>query len=193
MPLFHECKGSLNKVLSRRRFLSLGALTVLSGMAPRLCFAAKGTYQSPKKSLSFYNTYTGESLETVYWAEENYVSPALDEINYILRDHRTGDIKPICTRLLDLLFAIKVNLKAEHPFHIISGYRSPKTNAVLRMKGRGVAKNSLHMSGKAVDVSVPGYRLSELRRAAIKLRGGGVGYYPRSNFVHVDSGAVRFW
>jgi uncharacterized protein YcbK (DUF882 family) len=193
MPLFQESKGPLDKVLSRRRFLSLGALTVLSGMLTPLCFAAKGTYQSPKRSLSFYNTYTGESIATVYWAEGKYVSPALDEINYILRDHRTGDIKTICTRLLDLLCAIKVNLKAEHPFHIISGYRSPKTNALLRMKGRGVAKNSLHMSGKAVDISVPGYRLSELRKVAIKLRAGGVGYYPRSNFVHVDIGAVRLW
>ena len=193
MPVFHESKGPLDKVLSRRRFLRLGAFTVLSGIAPRLCFAAKDAQKLPKRSLSFYNTYTKESLATVYWADGKYVSPALDEINYILRDHRTGDIKPICTRLLDVLCAIKVKLKAEHPFHIISGYRSPKTNALLRKKGRGVAKNSLHMSGKAVDISVPGYRLSVLRRAAIELRGGGVGYYPRSKFVHVDSGAVRFW
>jgi uncharacterized protein YcbK (DUF882 family) len=117
----------------------------------------------------------------------------LDDLNYILRDHRTGEIKPIATQLLDLIHALSEKLCARRPFHIISGYRCQATNDLLRRRGRGVARNSLHLQGKAVDIRLPGCDLSVLRESAMGLRGGGVGYYPRPSFVHVDIGTVRYW
>ena len=185
--------NKINNGLSRRRFLSVGVLTVLSGMVPRLCLAAAKMSPSPKRTLSFYNTHTGESLDTTYWADGKYLASALNDINCILRDHRSGDIKPINTRLLDLLYAMKVKLRPRHAFHIISGYRSPRTNALLRAGNGGVAKNSYHIKGKAIDIRVPGCPLSEMHRTAKSLRAGGVGYYPQSDFIHVDVGPVRFW
>lgn len=193
MLLFREDKRFLSQRISRRRFLSMGTLTLLSGVAPRLCFPSIIPSPSPKKSLSFFNTHTGESLSTLYWLEGKYLFSALNDINYILRDHRCEKIKPINTRLLDLLYVIQVNLGTQHPFHIISGYRSPKTNALLCMNSKGVAKKSFHMSGKAVDIRLPACPLSDIRKVAMGLKAGGVGYYPRSNFVHIDVGPVRFW
>jgi uncharacterized protein YcbK (DUF882 family) len=193
MLLFREDKRFLSQRISRRRFLGMGALTLLPGVAPRLCFASIIASQSPKRSLSLFNTHTGESLSTTYWVEGKYLSSALKDINYILRDHRCGDIKPIHTRLLDLLYVIQVKLGTQHAFNIISGYRSPKTNALLCMNSKGVAKNSYHMSGKAVDFRLPAYPLRVMRKVAMDLQAGGVGYYPRSNFVHIDVGPVRSW
>jgi uncharacterized protein YcbK (DUF882 family) len=129
----------------------------------------------------------------VYWADGRYLPGALADIDYILRDHRAGEIKPIDTRLLDLMCSLRANLEIRGPFHVISGYRSPETNALLRNRGQGVARNSLHLQGKAVDIRLPGCELSVLRRAAMKLKGGGVGYYPSPNFVHIDVGRVRHW
>ena len=182
-----------DKALSRRHFLKVGVMAILASISPRLGFATMDEPPSPHKSLSFYETHTGESLETTYWAEGKYRSEALADINHILRDYRTGEAKAIDTRLLDLLFAIRLKVRTQQPFHVISGYRSPKTNALLRKCGRGVARNSLHMCGQAVDIRLPGCALTLLRRMAIDLKGGGVGYYPRPNFVHIDIGRVRYW
>jgi uncharacterized protein YcbK (DUF882 family) len=165
----------------------LAAATVTS---PRLASAAS---RYRERSLAFYNTHTGESLKTVYWFDGNYLPEAAEEINVILRDHRTGEIKSIAPRLLDLLFTLRGELEAKEPFHIISGYRSAATNALLRTISDGIATNSLHLDGKAADIRVPGLALSALRRAAVGLKAGGVGYYPRSDFVHVDIGRVRYW
>jgi uncharacterized protein YcbK (DUF882 family) len=140
-----------------------------------------------------YETHTKESVATVYWVDGTYLPEALTDINRVLRDFRTDEVKPIDTGLLDLVCAIRVRLKAQDPFHVISGYRSPKTNAMLRKNNRGVARKSLHQYGKAVDIRLPGCSLSLLRRVATELRAGGVGYYPRSNFIHVDVGQVRYW
>jgi uncharacterized protein YcbK (DUF882 family) len=178
---------------NRRRFIKLSALGALGLLLPGPGFAAMRDYLKAERSISLYNIHTGESLQAVYWAQGKYVPGSLEELNHIFRDHRTGEIKPLDTRLLDLLHAIGVKLKTAKPFNIISGYRSPKTNAFLRRRSRGVDANSFHMYGKAADVRVPGYSLSFLRRVAMDLTGGGVGYYPRSNFVHVDVGPVRFW
>jgi uncharacterized protein YcbK (DUF882 family) len=146
-----------------------------------------------EKSISFYNVHTGESLDTVYWYKGKYLSGALGEINYILRDFRAEEIKSIDTGLLDLLCAIRMKLHPRDPFHIFSGYRSPTTNALLRRRRKGVSKNSLHIHGKAADIHLPKIRLSSLRRVAMSMRAGGVGYYPRNGFVHVDVGPVRYW
>ncbi len=179
--------------LSRRHFLTLGAFGILAGLCPSYSFAKMRVWQLPEKSLSLYNTHTEESLKTVYWTEGRYLVKPLAEISHIMRDHRTGETKSIDPRLLDLLYAVKKRLGATQPFHIISGYRSPKTNAILRKNAGGVARKSLHIEGKAVDIRLPDAELSALRKVTMDLRGGGVGYYPKSDFIHVDLGLLRYW
>ena len=180
-------------IISRRRVLKLGFLSALMGISPQTVFGSPAGVSPPERSLAFYNTHTGERLKTVYWVEGNYLSESLGEINYILRDHRTDAIKEIDPRLLDLLFAVRNTLSTNESFHIISGYRSAETNGLLRAQSAAVAVHSLHLHGKAIDVRVPGRALPVLRNVAMTLKGGGVGYYPKSNFVHVDVGRVRTW
>ncbi|HSQ02449.1 MAG TPA: DUF882 domain-containing protein [Burkholderiales bacterium] len=146
-----------------------------------------------EKALWFYNTHTGESVKAVYWVQGEYVPGALAEIDFILRDFRSGDVKPIAPRLLDLASELRRALGSNEPIHIISGYRSPATNALLAAQSGGVATHSLHLLGEALDLRVPGRDLKDVRRAALALHAGGVGYYPRSDFVHIDIGRVRTW
>jgi len=181
------------KELNRRCFLKLGAAAALAYAVPRPCFAITGEALLLDRSLNLYNTHTQEHQKAVYWTRGEYVPTALADINHILRDHRTDEVKPIDTSLLDLLFAIRMKLPFPYPFHVISGYRSPKTNAMLRKRGKGVGKKSLHIEGKAIDIRLPGHRLSLLRRVAVELKGGGVGYYLRPNFIHIDVGRIRYW
>ncbi|MFA5925008.1 MAG: DUF882 domain-containing protein [Methylococcaceae bacterium] len=145
------------------------------------------------KTLSFEHTHTGEKLKLTYFERGNYIKDALQEINYLLRDFRTDDIHPIDTALLDQLFDLKQTLGLNKPFHIISGYRSPFTNAQLHKHSHGVAKQSFHMQGRAIDIRVEGVSSKMIKNAALTLAQGGVGYYPRSNFVHLDSGRFRTW
>lgn len=149
------------------------------------------------RALSFVHTHTAEKLAIEYCCDGKYEPKALAKLNHLLRDFRTGEIKPIDPKLFDLLHELASNLGTEEePFHIISGYRSPHTNAMLRARGganTGVASKSLHMVGKAIDIRVPAVKLKALREAAASLKRGGVGYYPASNFVHVDTGRVRYW
>jgi uncharacterized protein YcbK (DUF882 family) len=162
-------------------------------MVPGVAMAALRLPGTKPRSLSFYNLHTGESLKRTYFEDGDYVPEALHEINYVLRDFRTGQVKTIDPRLLDLLVGIHRNLETSKPFDVISGYRSPATNAMLHARSEGVAVHSLHIQGKAIDIRVPGRALVALRRTAMSLRGGGVGYYPHSDFVHVDTGRVRYW
>jgi uncharacterized protein YcbK (DUF882 family) len=178
---------------SRRHFLKLGAFGLLAGFCPSSIFAKMRDLPSSEKSLSLYNLHTEEFLDTVYWNDGKYLDGPLSKIDFILRDHRTGETKSIDTRLLDLLYSIQKRLHVEHPFHIISGYRSPQTNSTLRKNDRGVSGKSLHMLGKAVDIRLPEVELSSLRRVTMALKIGGVGYYPRSDFIHVDLGRPRYW
>ncbi len=145
------------------------------------------------KTLSFEHTHTGEKLKLTYFERGNYIKDALQEINYLLRDFRTDDIHPIDTALLDQLFDLKQTLGVNKPFHIISGYRSPFTNAQLRKHSHGVAEHSFHMQGRAIDIRVEGVTSKTTRNAALALAQGGVGYYPRNNFVHLDTGEFRTW
>ena len=144
-------------------------------------------------SLGFYNLHTGESLKTVYYENGRYVAGALQEINYVLRDFRANEVKPIDPRLLDLLVELRDQLGTTASYDVISGYRSPKTNAMLHSYSEGVAVHSLHVDGRAIDIRVLNRDLSTLHYAALSLRAGGVGYYPRSDFVHVDTGRIRRW
>jgi len=184
----------------RRRFLGLGTAALALPFLGRLSAFASPSFLAapapppPDRSLSFYNTHTGESVAVEYCRSGCFVPASLDKINHVLRDHRTGETKDIDVRLLDLLHSLARKTGTDAPFHIISGYRSPKSNAYLRTTGGGgVASNSLHLVGKAIDIRVPGLKLRELYKAALDLRGGGVGIYPDSDFVHVDVGRVRTW
>jgi len=185
-----EAQSARRRGVSRRDFLRLGSVTAA---APALFFSRARALRQVEKRLAFYNLHTDERLNAVYWAEGRYVPGALKQINWILRDYRRNKVKPIDLRLLDLLHALDYRLETRQPFHIICGYRSPATNAYLRKHTAGVAKHSMHIQGKAVDIRVPGCRLTSLQRAALALHDGGVGIYPVSDFVHVDVGRVRRW
>jgi uncharacterized protein YcbK (DUF882 family) len=181
--------------VTRRHFLAwgvAGAALALPALAmPHIANAA--TIAANQRKLALANLHTGETLKTVYWEGGNYVPGALGEINHILRDFRTNDVHPIDAKLLDLLNTLHHKLGSSVPFSVISGYRSPKTNATLAEASNGVAKHSLHMEGQAIDIHLEDVALKDLRRGAIALKRGGVGYYPASDFVHVDVGRVRTW
>ena len=178
------------ETVSRRDFLRLGT-GVAAGL---LCPAALASMRAqPERSLAFYNTHTGESSLTVYWAAGEYLEDGLREINTVLRDHRADETYPIDRNLLDLLTALQAEVGCRNAFHVISGYRSPATNASLRGKSSGVARRSYHMQGKAIDIRLPGCVLADLHRAALDLKAGGVGSYAAADFIHVDVGAVRRW
>ena len=175
---------------SRRRFLQVG-LGATASLAMPNAFANLLT--QPERKLSLLNLHTGESLNATYWAEGQYQKSELGAINRVLRDHRTGDMHAMDNSLIDLLNLLHHQMDGKRAFHVISGYRSPKTNATLSKNSSGVAKNSLHMQGKAIDIRLPGRKLSGLRKAALDLNLGGVGYYSKSDFLHLDTGRVRQW
>ena len=146
-----------------------------------------------ERRLSFFHTHTGESLEIVYARNGDYLAPALDRINGFLADFRTEDLGAMDPALLDILYELRESLGSDGTFEIISAYRSPQTNEMLRSQTTGVAQNSQHLLGKAIDVRLRGTATGRLRDAAIALERGGVGYYPDSDFVHIDTGRVRSW
>ncbi len=179
---------------SRRQFLKIGMLALAAGLLPSPARATlRQIIMVPERTLAFHNTHTGENIQTVYWAEGNYIPEALAGINHILRDHRNNETQDISPALLDLIYGMNIMTDARQSVHIISGYRSPATNAMLAARSGGVAKHSMHLEGKAIDIRMPGCELAQVRRAAWMLQGGGVGYYPGSDFVHVDVGRVRQW
>jgi len=191
MRLRAPTPARLGRAFPTRRQLLIGASFALSTALIRP--AAAGTSPAAERRLAFRNLHTEERLETVYWRDGGYDATALEAINHILRDHRSGEVKPIDPNLLDLLDRVQGELGTREPFQIISGYRSPKTNARLAADSDGVAKRSLHVEGKAIDVRLEGCGIATLRDTALGLRAGGVGYYPKSNFVHLDIGRVRAW
>jgi uncharacterized protein YcbK (DUF882 family) len=187
-------KGTKTQTLiSRRKLIQMGLVAAIPAMIPGAAMAAFRVIPKRSRSLSFYNLHTDESLRLVYFENGKYIPGALHEINFILRDWRQNEVKPIDPALLDLLVGIHNRLETKTPFNIVSGYRSPKTNAMLHFRTEGVAVHSLHLDGKAIDICVPGRSLSNVHRAAMSMFGGGVGYYPRTGFVHVDTGRLRYW
>jgi uncharacterized protein YcbK (DUF882 family) len=145
------------------------------------------------RELSLLNTHTGETLRTRYFDAGQYIPLALSQFDHLLRDHRSGLAHPIDPKLFDVLFQVAANTSHAPHFEVISGYRSPASNAQLRSRSSGVAEHSLHMEGRAIDVRLPGLSCAKLRDAALSMARGGVGYYPRSDFVHLDTGRVRAW
>jgi uncharacterized protein YcbK (DUF882 family) len=184
---------TLDDALSRRYFIKFMLFTGLLSYFPKFSFAAFDENALRERSLSIFNPRTKESFEGIYYRNGGYVANSRKIINHIMRDIRTDDVKLIDRKLLDLISAISLKLKTKEPFHVISGYRSPRTNNLLRKRGKGAAKNSYHLKGQAADIRLPGYSTSVLRKAAYDVKSGGVGYYPKSGFVHVDIGPVRFW
>jgi len=186
---------------NRRKVLKAGLLGAATAVVPVGVNAAQWAVEpanfilrpATTRGLSFYNVHTGETLKTVYFDRGEYVPGALLEVNYFFRDFRANQVKAIDPQLLDLLHRINRALDTSQPFNLISGYRSPATNAWLASQSEGVARHSLHMEGMASDINVQGRSLALLQIVALAMHGGGVGYYPRSNFVHVDTGRVRRW
>jgi uncharacterized protein YcbK (DUF882 family) len=175
---------------ARRAFIRAGTGFLLAGLASPAFAAVK---RVPIRSVAFHHLHTGEQLKVDYWVNGRYQRDALRAVNHVLRDYRTDQLHPIEPALLDLLDALRHRLGTSAPFEVISGYRSPETNELLREEGAGVAKASYHLQGKAIDIRMPGRPLRSLKRAALAMRRGGVGYYPHSDFVHVDVGPVRHW
>ncbi|MFN9928974.1 MAG: DUF882 domain-containing protein [Phenylobacterium sp.] len=145
------------------------------------------------RSIAFHNLHTGESLSATYWESGRYLPDALDALNHLMRDHRTGEVHQIELGLFDLISALRSRLESSAAVQVISGYRSPATNATLHANSQGVSTRSLHMEGRATDLRIAGVDLPRLRDAAWSLQRGGVGFYPRSQFVHLDVGRVRRW
>jgi uncharacterized protein YcbK (DUF882 family) len=175
---------------ARRRFLQtcFGATAALA--SPALWASL---HRTPERSLALKNLHTGEALRATFWVEGEYLKDELRAVARVLRDHRSGEVHRMDPKLLDILFALQHAVGVGGAFHVISGYRSPSSNEKLRASSSGVAKRSLHTRGKAIDIRLPGCRLSHLRTAALDLKAGGVGYYPKSDFIHVDTGKVRRW
>jgi len=179
--------------LARRELLrtGLGLAAAASATFTLPALAQADAYGARK--LGFKHLHTGETLDVAYWENGAYVPGALTQVNYLLRDWRTGDVHVIQPRLLDLLTALRTRLGQTERFEVICGYRSPVTNEMLHERSSEVATHSLHMVGEAIDIHLPGVELANLRDAAMSLGLGGVGYYPASDFVHVDIGRVRRW
>jgi uncharacterized protein YcbK (DUF882 family) len=184
-----------NKQMNRRSFIGAGlaAGAMLPLMAKPVLASPFAPPRAQSYALSFQNIHTGEKFSGEYRVGNRYLPDAFEEINHVLRDFRTNEIFPIDPRVMDIIYQVHLKTGSKAPYEVLSGYRCPKTNAMLRKASTGVAKHSLHMVGQAIDVRLPGFSTAKLRDAARGLRAGGVGYYPASNFVHMDSGRVRHW
>lgn len=178
--------------IDRRDLLKLGLLGILGSVTPLMPKAAQASNDGAWR-VSFRQQHTGESFSGVYRVGDRYLPEAFERMNYVLRDFRTREVFPMDPRVIDIISMVQSKSGSPHPIEVLSAYRSPKTNAMLRRASSGVAKNSFHMYGQAIDIRVPGKNTRTVRNIARSLRAGGVGYYPRSNFVHVDTGTIRSW
>ncbi|MBP6952494.1 MAG: YcbK family protein [Alphaproteobacteria bacterium] len=174
--------------VSRRKFLFLASSLMVVAATPSLAVSvlSKKRPQFSSRKLALYNVHLKEEFEGIYWREGSYDEKALLCLNHLLRDRRTDEKCQMDPHLFDVLHRLQSTLGTQNPYHVICGYRSKKTNATLHKKSKGVAKNSLHMQGKAIDLRVEHIALKDLSQAARSLKAGGVGYYPKSNFVHLD-------
>ncbi|MBW8899039.1 MAG: DUF882 domain-containing protein [Massilia sp.] len=175
----------------RRSFLKSSVVLASALGAP--AFVRAAAIPPHERTLRMYNTHTGETLRSVFWAEGQFIPEALTDINKLLRDHRNDSVTNMDPKLLLLLDQVSATFGGQHVLHVISGYRSPESNAKLAAASGGVAKHSMHMEGKAIDIRIPGQDLARLHKIALAAGGGGVGYYPDSQFVHMDTGRVRHW
>lgn len=175
----------------RRKLLTLGGAALGLAMLPGQAFASLST--SRPRILLLNNLNTGETLKAEFFNGKSYNKDELSRLNHFFRDYRANKIKSIDPHLFDQLYRLQALLDTRKPVQLISGYRSLATNKNLRAHSRGVAKHSYHTLGQAMDFHIEGVSLSNVRKAALSMRTGGVGYYPKSNFVHIDTGPVRNW
>jgi uncharacterized protein YcbK (DUF882 family) len=190
------CDYLASAIPTRRQVIKAGLAASALLLTPWQAWAkvGKALVDLPERTVNLYNTHTGEMLSKfVYWQDGNYIKDAFDEISYLLRDHRTDEVHPFDPLVIDQVFAIGRKLNARQPFEIFSGFRTAETNQELRHRSRRVARHSLHIEARAIDLRLPGVPVRQLRTAALSLRDGGVGYYPKRGFVHLDSGPVRHW
>jgi uncharacterized protein YcbK (DUF882 family) len=197
MPRFNENMNALIKIARFLTILTTMLFLILpSGQSAHMQALSSQTSANEIQSrfLLLYNTHTGERINVVYREGEHYIPSALAKLDYFLRDHRTGDVRHFDPRMYDILSDLSVSVgRPSEEIDIVCGYRTPSTNEFLRARTVGVAKNSLHIQGQAIDLRMPGINTLALRRAALALARGGVGYYPHSDFIHVDTGRVRQW
>ncbi|RIC93835.1 DUF882 domain-containing protein [Escherichia coli] len=176
---------------NRRKLLALGGVALVAAILPTPAFA---TLSTPRpRILTLNNLHTGESIKAEFFDGRGYIQEELAKLNHFFRDYRANKIKSIDPGLFDQLYRLQGLLGTRKPVQLISGYRSIDTNNELRARSRGVAKKSYHTKGQAMDFHIEGIALSNIRKAALSMRAGGVGYYPRSNFVHIDTGPARHW
>jgi uncharacterized protein YcbK (DUF882 family) len=195
-PFKTTCDFLASAIPTRRQVLKVGLAASVYLFAPWQAWAkvGKALVDLPERTISLYNTHTGEFLSKfVYWQDGNYIKQALDEISFLLRDHRTDEMCEFDPVVLDQVCAISRKLTKSQLFEVLSAYRTEETNLELRQRSRRVAKHSLHIEGRALDLRLPGVPSKQLRAAALSLQQGGVGYYPKRGFVHIDSGPIRHW
>lgn len=183
---------SQNLALTRRALLKYLGATTLAASSPQLMAAAPKVI-SPERRLRLRNLHTGEHVDEVFWAQGEYNIDGMQAINKLLRDHRSNQTTSMDKQLFNVLIQLQDKLGYNGEIEVISGYRSPQTNEMLRRQGRNVSKHSLHLKGKAMDIRLPGLKVEDIFKSAARLRAGGVGKYPRSDFIHIDTGRVRYW
>ncbi len=178
----------------RRNFLksglSLAGATAMAGLTGQ-SFAKEDF--APDRRLRLANAHTWEKLDIVYWSKGVYLDSSLDKIDFLMRDHRANQSRQMDIDLIDSMHALYLLSGSKERMHVLSGFRTAQTNAALRKRSSGVAKYSLHMEGRAVDINIPDVPTSDLREMAVSMQAGGVGYYRKAGFVHIDTGNVRYW
>jgi len=177
----------MKRLLHKSGLLTLGCICLLEGAS------LSAGANTPERSLRFYHTHTGQTLEVVYWSHGRYRYDALRELNRFLSDWRNGERIEMDPELMDALYQIQKTANSRGTFEVVSAYRSPETNELLRSRSNGVAKKSQHLEGKAIDIRLSDLDSRELRDTALALQLGGVGFYEKSDFVHIDTGRVRRW
>jgi len=190
----HSASEPVN--LDRRRFSTRFAAGVglgVGALALGQSTAVSAALSLPERRLRLVNAHTWEKLDLAYWADGDYIPEALGEINFLMRDHRANKVKSVDVKLIDQLYILYTSLDTNERVHVLSGYRTPETNAALRKRSEGVAKFSLHMEARALDLNIPGIHASVIQKHALAIKLGGVGYYDRAGFVHIDTGEVRSW
>ncbi len=189
-----HAKNNQNRRQFLRQSLAASAVAGLGSLASNsFASALTAPIFDPDKELRLVNTHTWEQLDVVYWSEGRYIPESLQKIDHMMRDHRADETIDMDIRLIDNLYNLYSLLDSNERIHVLSGYRTKATNAKLRKRSTGVAKYSLHMEGRALDLSLPGRSAQQVRLAALSMNAGGVGYYGSSGFVHIDTGAVRNW
>lgn len=177
--------------VTRRQLFKSAALLGGTAISPSLI--AKAAEVKSDKTLNVYNIHTGENIKATIWDEGEYQMGEIERLDHLMRDHRSGEVKAIDRDMYELLFHLQKTFDPKQPINIISGYRCQATNSMLRNTTSGVAKKSMHVQGRAIDLTIPGVDHQRLLKAAIAMQAGGVGSYPRSGFIHIDNGRIRRW